>query len=61
MENDIMYEAEMIYKTQKRTSVDLRNIKIKGQKEDFTGLRFFNDGWKRDFCGNFPSKDEIEA
>ena len=40
---------------------DFRNIKIKGQKEDFTGLRFFNGGWKRDFWGNFPSKDEIEA
>ena len=51
----------MIYKIEKRTGVDFRNIKIKGQKEDFTGLRFFNGGWKRDFWGNFPSKDEIEA
>ena len=59
--NDMMYAEEMIYKIEKRTGVDFRNIKIKGQKEDFTGLRFFNGGWKRDFWGNFPSKDEIEA
>lgn len=57
----MMYAEEMIYKIEKRTGVDFRNIKIKGQKEDFTGLRFFNGGWKRDFWGNFPSKDEIEA
>lgn len=61
LDNDMMYAEEMIYKIEKRTGVDFRNIKIKGQKEDFTGLRFFNGGWKRDFWGNFPSKDEIEA
>lgn len=61
LDNDMMYAEEMIYKIEKRTGVDFRNIKIKGQKEDFTGLRFFYGGWKRDFWGNFPSKDEIEA
>lgn len=61
LDNDMMYAEEMIYKIEKKTGVDFRNIKIKGQKEDFTGLRFFNGGWKRDFWGNFPSKDEIEA
>ena len=57
--------VEYVYKqlsdfSGKKITVE-RNIKIKGQKEDFTGLRFFNGGWKRDFWGNFPSKDEIEA
>ena len=53
----MMYAEEMIYKIEKRTGVDFRNIKKKGQKEDFTGLRFFNGGWKRDFWGgNFQAK-----
>lgn len=40
LDNDMMYAEEMIYKIEKRTGVDFRNIKIKGQKEDFTGLSF---------------------
>ena len=33
LDNDMMYAEEMIYKIEKRTGVDFRNIKIKGQKE----------------------------
>ena len=61
LDNDMMYAEEMIYEIEKRTGVDFRNIKIKGKKEDFTGLRFFNGGWKRNFWGEFPSEKEIEA
>ncbi len=33
LDNDMMYAEEMIYKIEKRTGVDFRNIKIKGQKD----------------------------
>ena len=55
LDNDMMYAEEMIYKIGKRTGVRiLVMIKMEGHREDFTGLRFFNGGWKRDFWGNFP-------
>lgn len=59
LDNDIMYAEEMIYNIEKRTGLKFRDIKIKGKKEDFSGLRFFNGGWKRDFWGNFPEEKEI--
>lgn len=59
LDNDMMYAEEMIFNIEKRTGMDFKDIEIKGQKEDFRGLRFFNGGWKRDFWERFPSKEEI--
>ena len=59
LDNDMTYAEEMIYEIEKRTGMEFKDIQIKGCKEDFTGLRFFNGGWKRDFRGNFPDKKEI--
>lgn len=59
LDNDMTYAEEMIYKIEKRTGMEFKDIQIKGRKEDFTGLRFFNGGWKRDFWGNFPDKKEV--
>lgn len=61
LDNDCMYAEEMIYKIEKRTQMNFQEIKIKGYKEDFQGLRFFNGGWKRDFWVNFPSKNELDG
>lgn len=61
LDNDFMYAEEMIYKIEKRTQMNFQDIKIKGNKEDFRGLRFFSGGWKRDFWGNFPSKNELDG
>ena len=41
--------------------MNFQDIPIKGSKDDFQGLIFFNGGWKRDFWGDFPSKKEIEG
>lgn len=61
LDNDVMYAEEMIYNIEKRTGTDFKDIQIKGNKEDFDGLRFFNGGWKRNFWDNFPSKEEIKS
>lgn len=61
LDNDFMYAEEMIYKIEKRTQMNFKEIQIKGRKDDFQGLRFFNGGWKRDFWNEFPSKAEIDA
>ena len=61
LDNDLLYEAEMIHKIEKRTKMNFQDIPIKGSKDDFQGLIFFNGGWKRDFWGDFPSKKEIEG
>lgn len=59
LDNDMMYAEEMIYEIEKRTQKDFKDIAIKGRKDDFSGLRFFNGGWKRNFWENFPSEKEI--
>lgn len=61
LDNDFMYAEEMIYKIEKRTQMNFKEIPIKGREDDFQGLRFFNGGWKRDFWNEFPSKEEIDA
>ena len=61
LDNDMHYAEEIIYNTEKRTGISFQDIPIKGRKDDFQGLRFFNGGLKRDFCNNFPSKKEIEG
>lgn len=60
LDNDFQYAEEMIYIIEKRTGMNFQDIPVKGSKDDFRGLRFFNGGWKRDFWNNFPSKEEIE-
>lgn len=49
LDNDLIYAEEMIYKIEKRTQMNFQDIPVKGNKDDFWGLRFFNGGWKRDF------------
>lgn len=61
LDNDLIYAEEMIHEIEKRTKMNFLDIPIKGRKEDFRGLRFFNGGWRRDFWGDFPSKSEIEG
>lgn len=61
LDNDMMYAEEMIYEIEKRTRMNFEDIPIKGKKEDFSGLRFFNSGWKREFWDEFPSKEEIQS
>lgn len=61
LDNDIYPAEEIIFKIEKRTKLNFLDIPIKGCKEDFKGLRFFNGGWKRDFWGEFPSHKEIES
>jgi len=60
LDNDSMYAEEMIYEIEKRTRMNFQDIPIKGLKEDFRGLRFFNGGWKRKFWNEFPDKKEID-
>ena len=60
LDNAVMYAEEIIYKIEKRTQTNFKDIPIRGVKEDFQGLRFLNGGWKRDFWGEFPSKEEIK-
>lgn len=61
LDNDMMYAEEMIHRIEKRTNMNFQDIPIKGHKDDFQGLRFFNGGWKRDFWGEFPDKKEVES
>ena len=61
LDNDMMYAEEMIHEVEKRTSLCFQDIPIKGCKDDFDGLRFFNGGWKRNFWTDFPSKKEIDS
>ena len=61
LDNDGMYAEEMISHIEKRTRMKFKNIPIDGRKEDFSGLVFFNGGWKRDFWNEFPSDEEITA
>lgn len=61
LDNDMTYAEEMIYEIEKRTRMNFKDIPIKGSKDDFRGLRFFNGGWKRDFWGDFPDKKEVES
>ena len=60
LDNDFMYAEAMISKIEKRTGMNFKDITIKGTKDDFQGLRFRNGGLKRDFWGQFPSKNELE-
>lgn len=60
LDNDMMYAEEMIHRIEKRTGMNFQDIPIKGCKDEFRGLRFFNGGWKRDFWGDFPDKKEVE-
>lgn len=61
LDNTELYAEEMIHKIEKRTQMSFSDIPIKGSKEDFQGLRFFNGGWKRDFWKDFPSKEEVNG
>ena len=61
LDNDMMYAEEMIAKIEQRTQMNFSDITIKGNKEDFQGLRFFNGGWKRKFWEEFPTKGEIDG
>ena len=61
LDNDMMYAEEMIAKIEQRTQMNFSDITIKGSKEDFQGLRFFNGGWKRKFWEEFPTKSEING
>ena len=61
LDNGMIYAEEMIFEIEKRTGMDFRDIPIKGNKDDFNGLRFFNGGWERDFWGEFPDEEEIES
>lgn len=61
LDNDLIYAEEMIYRIEKRAGMNFKDIPIKGYKDDFNGLRFFNGGWKRNFWNDFPSKEEING
>lgn len=61
LDNDCQYAEEMIHQIQKRTGMKFQDIPVKGSKDDFEGLRFFNGGWKRDFWNNFPDEKELDA
>lgn len=61
LDNDSIYAEEIIRKIEKRTLMKFREIPVVGSKERFSGLRFFNGGWKRDFWGEFPSEKEIDG
>lgn len=61
LDNDLMCAEEMIYQIEKKTGMNFNDIPIKGEKDDFKGLLFFNGGWKRDFWNDFPSKEEIDG
>ena len=61
LDNDFLYAEEMIYKIEKRTQMNFQDIPIIGSKDDFSGLRFFNGGWKRDFWKDFPVKEEVDG
>lgn len=61
LDGDIMDAEEIIFRIEKRTRMKFRDIPIKGEKDDFTGLRFFMGGWKRDIWNDFPDEKEIES
>ena len=61
LDNDMMRAEEIIYKIEKRTGMNFQDIPIIGCKDDFSGLRFFNGGWKRNFWDDFPSKKEVDG
>ena len=61
LDNDMMRAEEMIYKIEKRTGMNFQDIPIKGSKDDFSGLKFFNGGWKRNIWRDFPSKKEVDG
>ena len=53
LDNDMMYAEQMIFEIEKRTQMNFQDIPIKGLKEDFEGLRFFNGGISADCGGSF--------
>ena len=55
-----MYVEDIILAIEKRTGLNFQDIAIKGSKDDFRGLRFFNGGWKRNFWSDFPSRKELD-
>lgn len=61
LDNDFYRVEEMIYLIEKRTGMNFKDIPIKGSKDDFNGLLFYNGGWKRDFWNDFPSSREING
>ena len=60
-DNDMMYAEDIILAVEKRTGMNFEGITVKGSKEDFRGLRFFNGGWQRNFWDDFPSRNEIDG
>ena len=60
-DNDMMYAEDIILAIEKRTGLKFQDISIKGNKDDFRGLRFFNGGWKRNFWDDFPSRSELDG
>ena len=59
-DDDIMYAEDIILAVEKRTGMNFKDIPVKGSKENFIGLRFFNGGWKRNFWDDFPSRHELD-
>ena len=51
----------MINQIEKRTRMNFQDIAIKGNKDDFQRLRFFNGSWIRDFWNEFPTKSELTS
>lgn len=59
LDNDMQYAEEMIHDIEKRTGMNFQDIPIKGKKDDFSGLRFFDSGRERDFWNEFLEKEEM--
>ena len=47
MDNDGHYMEEIIEKIEKRTGLRFNEIPIQGSRQDFSGLRYLNGGFKK--------------
>ena len=47
LDNDMMYMETIIEKVEKRTGMKFSEIHVKGNDQDFDGLRFLNGGFKK--------------
>jgi hypothetical protein len=61
LDNDVISAEEIIYRIERETRMDFRDIPVKGKKDDFNGLQFQHGGRKRNFWKDFPNKEEIYA
>lgn len=48
-DNDCEYMETIIDKIEKRTKQKFADLEIKGKKEDFDGLRFLGDGFRKNW------------